>query len=66
MTKSNESDRIIALQIANDILKRYGDFVQLEPEEYTQHALQLAEIFLEWAANDGKMQMDALSDFFNH
>ena len=43
------NNRIIALQVANDILSGYGEYAQKKFEEYTADVIALAEIFMEWA-----------------
>jgi len=44
-----ESDRIIALQVANDILKGYGEFAGLPVDRYIANITSLAEAFVEWS-----------------
>ncbi|MDC7246834.1 MAG: hypothetical protein PQJ35_00680 [Sphaerochaetaceae bacterium] len=66
MFDCNGSDRIIALQVANDILKGYGDFAHLPAEDYTVCTLQMAEIFLDWAEGaDIEVLTMAVPQFFN-
>jgi hypothetical protein len=66
MFDCNGSDRIIALQVANNILDGYADFAHLPAEEYTSCTLKLAEIFLDWAEGaDIEVLTTAVPQFFN-
>ena len=67
MTDCTGSDRITALQVANDILKDYADYCHKPAGEFTADVLTLAEDFLKWAEDPIKYSKDeVISNFFNN
>jgi hypothetical protein len=61
------SDRITALQVANDILKDYADYCHQSADDFTSDVMTLAEGFLKWADNPDEYNKEELiSDFFNN
>ncbi len=67
MTECKGSDRITALQVANDILKDYADYGHQPAGDFTSDVMTLAEGFLKWAENpDEYSKNEVIANFFNN